>query len=344
MGARRLDPRKLTPADLPHGLPNGQKVYGPFEHSGFYGDDLENRRNGRYYADAPFDSLYYVPELLSGSDYSGCSVTLANYREFLAKYGKFPGVFSLVGGYGTYAVAIRADVICGKLTGARADILETLRKLENYPCIDDESVSRVEMEAEHECWGSYGARDFADHVGELLARLFGAGDILDDLDILAASDDTLSELYQELCVLSNDYPEHEMGGGVYFPMPGRRSGMGADRWDTAGFGDILGPWILAHAAKVGGVATVELSKLRASLAESSADTGADATVAALDSSRIPFSDSTFARDAARLAASAGIAALALGADAKSFACERSRSSWSGTSGLFPRAGEFTKGY
>lgn len=344
MGARRLDPRKLIPADLPHGLPDGQKVYGPFEHPGSYGD-FENQRDGRrYYADAPFDSLYFVPELLSGSDYSGSSVTLANYREFLAEFDKLPGVFPLVGGCGTYAVAIRADVLCGELSGRRAELLETLEALTDYPCIDEESVSEVENEAEHECWASYGARDFADHVGELIARLFGAGNILDDLDIPAAGDDTLSELYRALCELSNDYPEHEEGGGVFFPMPGTDSSGRWYTWKLAEFADILGPWILAHAAKVGEVATVELSKLRASLAEFAADTGADAAVAVLDSSRTPFSDSTFARDAARLAASAGIAALALGADAKGFACERGRSGWSGTSGLFPRAGEFAKGY
>ncbi len=341
MSTRRLDPRKLTPADMPDGLPDGQMNYGPFEHTGSYGD-FENRRDGHHYADSPSDSLYFIPEVLSGSDYSGGSVTLANHREFLALYGKIPGVFGLSGGYSTYAVAIRADVLCGKLSEKRAELLETLQGLTDYPCIDDESVSEVEMEAETECWGSYGAQDFANHVGELFSRLFAGEDIAGELEFEDAGSGELFELYRALCEISNDYPEHEQGGGVFFPMPGTDASGRWYQWKMAGFADVLGPWILAHAARKNGAVGAELEKHVQALAESAATIGADAVLAALDSARAPFSDSTFARDTARLAASSGIAALALGADPRAFACERGRSSWSETSGQFARAREFSK--
>src|SRR4051812_3681972 len=53
------------------------------------------------------DSDYYVPSLLSGSDYSGSSVEVSNCKTFLEQFGKLEGVHKVYGGHGTFAVAIR---------------------------------------------------------------------------------------------------------------------------------------------------------------------------------------------------------------------------------------------
>jgi hypothetical protein len=86
-------------------------------------------------------SLFIRPEHLSGSDYSGSSYTVSNYRVFLKEYGEVEGVYALHGGHGTYAIAIRADV-----AEENEEIRDTLNALENYPVIDDEDSSMVEIE------------------------------------------------------------------------------------------------------------------------------------------------------------------------------------------------------
>jgi len=91
-------------------------------------------------------TLYIIPDLLSGGDYCNSSeVNISNHRTFLKEFGKVAGVHDLYGGYGTFAVAIRADI--AELNDA---IKETLDGLENYPVIDDEDISNLRNDWEQE--------------------------------------------------------------------------------------------------------------------------------------------------------------------------------------------------
>ncbi len=78
------------------------------------------------------DGAYYLSDFLSGSDYSGCLVERANYREFLEEFGECDGVHEVYGGHGTYAVAVRIDALTDEMA-------EMFAGLEDYPLICDET-------------------------------------------------------------------------------------------------------------------------------------------------------------------------------------------------------------
>ena len=71
-------------------------------------------------------STYLIPDLMVGSDYAGSDVEKSNYRSFLREYGKWTGVHALYGGYDTYGVAIRLDVLL-----RHPEVKDTLDALEN---------------------------------------------------------------------------------------------------------------------------------------------------------------------------------------------------------------------
>jgi hypothetical protein len=85
------------------------------------------------------EEIWVRVEHAQGSDYSGCSATVANYRELERMRGDHPEhILTGYGSYGTYAIYVRLD--------CPGDIWELLTGLAQYPCIDDESVSAVEDE------------------------------------------------------------------------------------------------------------------------------------------------------------------------------------------------------
>ena len=84
---------------------------------------------------------YIMPEEMSGSDYSGGIVQVSNHRVFIKEFGKTEGVYDVYGGMGTYAVAIRIDV-----AEANEEIKSVLAGLTDYPLIDEEDWSNLEMD------------------------------------------------------------------------------------------------------------------------------------------------------------------------------------------------------
>ena len=102
--------------------------------------------------------VFVLPAYLSGSDYSGGSVTVSNHRLFIEEFGELEGVHNVYGGYGSYGVAIRLDVwqagadqsactwygadpesaACDVDEGpCPHQIREWLKSLENYPVYDE---------------------------------------------------------------------------------------------------------------------------------------------------------------------------------------------------------------
>src|SRR5208283_2158426 len=56
-------------------------------------------------------TIYITPDLLSGGDYSNSSVVhVSNHRSFLKEFKNVEGVYDVYGAFGSFAVAIRADV------------------------------------------------------------------------------------------------------------------------------------------------------------------------------------------------------------------------------------------
>jgi hypothetical protein len=90
-------------------------------------------------------SLYHLPSLLEGSDYSGGAVELSNHRSFLKDFKEVDGVYNLEGGFGTYSVAIRLDVL-----ESHAEIKKAIKSLADYPLLDDEDYHALQNGWEQE--------------------------------------------------------------------------------------------------------------------------------------------------------------------------------------------------
>lgn len=146
--------------------------------------------------------LYLIPSILSGSDYTGESVNQSNHRVFLNTYGKWTGIHHLCGGYGTYAVAIRSDVLT-----RHPEVQETLDSLEDDPVMDESDLSELEHEEEEEAWNSYVESDLISAVRKSDPRL-------EEFD-----PDTIDwyDLYIEAMEETNTYWEHS-SEGAYLPI------------------------------------------------------------------------------------------------------------------------------
>lgn len=166
---------------------------------------------------------FFLPDLLEGSDYSGGSYTLANKKVFLDNYGEIPGVHEVYGSHGTYGVAIKLATLADS-----TEIQETLAGLTDYPVINDEAVSEVEMEAENEAWSNWAEGDFkkalTKRLGDELSEALDTVDpdnaldlVPEDLAETAIADlnkDKLYDLFREAMDTSNTYWEHEEGNNA----------------------------------------------------------------------------------------------------------------------------------
>jgi len=125
-------------------------------------------------------SLYLIPDELAGGDYDSSGIcNRSNYRTFLKDFSSVPGVYALYGGYGTYAIAIRLDV-----AEEHEAIRDTLKGLANYPVIDDEDLSNLEVEWQDEAMPDI-IKDVTNHLN------------LDDYDIEIDDEDYIRGLIQE---------------------------------------------------------------------------------------------------------------------------------------------------
>jgi len=146
---------------------------------------------------------FYLPTLMSGSDYSGESVTVSNHRVFLDEFKALnqTGIWDVYGGHGTYAVAIRVSAITESM-------LEVFEQLENYPLISEEDHSEVEMEAEQEAWDSWTRHDFKRLLIEKFPHLEEKIDAMPD-------DGGLWRVLAEGMERANEYWIHETGNNAF---------------------------------------------------------------------------------------------------------------------------------
>jgi len=162
--------------------------------------------------------LYLIPNLMIGSDYSGCAVTKSNYRSFLrefkgddddddnANFKEANGVLSLYGGYSTYAVAIRLDVLKDN-----EEMQECLNALEDYPLMDENDLSELEMELQDESWEGCYEHDFKNEIED------GLG--IDDVaEIGLDNSDKVYELFNYLAEKNNEYWIIEEGCNAYIDL------------------------------------------------------------------------------------------------------------------------------
>jgi hypothetical protein len=151
--------------------------------------------------DDPNNQDFYLPAECRGSDYSGDSVTVANYRAFLESFGNVDGVFEVRGGHGTYAIAIRLSTL-----GENEEIRQCLDQLEEYPLIDDDTWFDVENAARDDAWDSWVKQDFRIAMGSRMGEDFNF-DSVDDGD--------LRMFFEESASVANEYWQNETGNSAW---------------------------------------------------------------------------------------------------------------------------------
>lgn len=158
--------------------------------------------------------LYFFLPYASGSDYSGSTVERSNYKVFLEDHGKQPFVWDCYGGFGTYAVVIGLTGLLQCEEDTFDMILEIIEGLGNYPCIDDEALSELEMEGADEAWECWAASDFL----KALEKKF------DDVEF-HFPDGSLRRFFEDMREQGNQYWEcegygHDMWINIDFVVSG----------------------------------------------------------------------------------------------------------------------------
>jgi len=154
---------------------------------------------------------WYQVEYATGSDYSGSSVERANYKELQEMLEAAhpedaqPVVWARTsGGHGTYGIVVRY----GDLD---EEIRETLDALEDYPAINDEAVSNLEMEEQDETWENSGRDEFIRAVAKIEGK---------DKDALeeAITPEQWHGVFRAMCTATNRDWEDQGGEGPWIDM------------------------------------------------------------------------------------------------------------------------------
>lgn len=161
-----------------------------------YGD-LDRHRES---SEVTWDWMF-CPSYMTYSDYSGSTCERSNCAEFLHQFGETPGVYEMTGGYGTTGVAILLSAITDEM-------MEIFDALQNYPVVDEDALSKLEMEIEEEDWASWISSDFKRAMKKVLLPQADADkeEALED-HIDALPDVQLYTLYLARCEETNIYWE-----------------------------------------------------------------------------------------------------------------------------------------
>jgi len=163
-------------------------VYTP-EISAYYGD-IKQDDNGKF-IEVPYSTY---------SDYSGCTVERSNCRTFLDMFKEYDEIsmWEIYGGYGTTGCLITVE-----LYESNDEIQDVINGLFDYPCIDDEDMSELEMEIESEDWDSWIKSD-------LMRELESAG--------IEYDEDTLWDDFRKNCDSQNVYPLFETAISCWYDL------------------------------------------------------------------------------------------------------------------------------
>lgn len=122
----------------------------PKRESASYGDFKETSE--------PTKDCYLMCELMEGSDYSnGRIVQASNLKAFLEEFKNCSGVHKVYGGHNTFGIAVKIDCLT-------EEMIEIFTSLEDYPLLDEELMSDMELEEQNEAWESWVQSDFQSEI------------------------------------------------------------------------------------------------------------------------------------------------------------------------------------
>lgn len=166
-------------------------------------DDVGSITYGQYHdTDDPSQANIFICKYMTYSDYdNSCAVERSNHRVFKEDHPE--AVIPIYGGYNTNGLAVRLD----KLS---PEMVEELAELHNYPVLDENDMSEMEMELQNEAWNSWAEGDFV----KLLKKKF---DPESEEDYEWPSENVY-DLFSSASEEANEYWEIESGGGAYINL------------------------------------------------------------------------------------------------------------------------------
>jgi hypothetical protein len=154
-----------------------------------------NRDNHIYYNDMCEMDGWSMIDLATGSDYSGCSATRANFEWSVENWQDNRDIKFVFGGWGTYGVAYR-------ITTEDPDIHEAVHAMSEHGVIDDCYLIDVEDRWISEAKESWAISDFIRAVEKQ-----HGDDVFDDI-----SEETIIRLFDACYVLSDEVWQSENCG------------------------------------------------------------------------------------------------------------------------------------
>jgi hypothetical protein len=155
------------------------------------------------------NDLYLVSSYLQYGDYdNSCMIERSNYKIFMESYKEETGVFDISGGYGSTGIAISVKWLLDPVNEEKADeIMELLNGLNDYPCLNDEDMSKMEYDAFYEALKDYGISDTC----TALAKKYG-------IDVTDYDSAKLEELILDIDRNGNQIFIIESGGSCYIDI------------------------------------------------------------------------------------------------------------------------------
>jgi hypothetical protein len=147
--------------------------------------------------------LWLSNHCLSG-DYCGAPHTASNQRVLLEEFSS-PELRSCSGGYGAQSVVVDPRYLSEAL-------LENLQSLENYPVLDEDDCSALELELQQEAWEGWAQRDFSRALEKRLSSALENEDMVEDMaeeTIESLSPDSLYALFYALADKGSIYWESQ---------------------------------------------------------------------------------------------------------------------------------------
>lgn len=145
-------------------------------------------------------SLLWLSDYALSGDYCGAPHALSNCRVLLEEFGGSPQCREAYGSHGSRSVAIDPRYLSDEL-------LESLQSLENYPVLDENHCSELELELQAEAWENGIERDFQRALESHLSSL--CGDELAEQAVESLSSDQLCAVFESLREDANEYWESQ---------------------------------------------------------------------------------------------------------------------------------------
>lgn len=162
-----------------------------------YGDFYPNYTDEGVWFEAPYSGF---------SDYSGGTVERANVESWkeLLKGDEYEGLWKVaLGGHGTESIFLHVDLLEDEA------VQKVLAELDDYPIIDEERLSELEVELQEEAWDEWYREEFRYQL-----RVLGVDeDWLDGMD-----DEEFDEKWMVVMDEGNHYWSEETGGNMYLDV------------------------------------------------------------------------------------------------------------------------------